>query len=488
MNSFKNFTAPLRLRSGLARTQGFARDLSVRLRPGLNNFKSFEKLNAMNDRRKFFHQSSLLIGGAALMSAFDKPGFNILKNGFSALNQVRIGAIGINGMGWSNVKAALKVADVNLAAICDVDSDVIDKRMKELSTLNVDASKVRTYGDYRKLLEQKDIDAVIIGTPDHWHALIMTEACAQGKDVYVEKPVGNSIEECRTMVAAQQKYNRVVQAGQWQRSQKHFQDAVDFVHSGQLGNIRTVKVWCYQGWMKPMNVQPDSAPPPGLDYKMWLGPAPARPFNASRSHFHFRWFWDYAGGLMTDWGVHLLDYGLLGMKADLPKTVVSLGGKFAYPELAEETPDTLTSLYEFDGFNLVWDHAMGIDNGSYGRDHGIAFIGNNATLVVDRGGWEVIEERQSKNKVAKPRQKPSDNGLDRHWENFISVVRSRKMSDLKCSIQAGSHVASVAQLGNISFRSGQRVVWDRKRERFTDEKLNSTYLGKKYENGWKLKV
>ena len=189
---------------------------------------------------------------------------------------------------------------------------------------------------------------------------------------------------------------------------------------------------------------------------------------------------------MTDWGVHLLDYGLLGMKAPVPKTVVALGGKFAYPDLLQETPDTLTALYEFDNFNLVWDHAMGIDNGSYGRDHGIAYIGNNATLVLDRGGWEVIEERQSKNKVSKPLAKRSDDGLTKHWENFISVMRSRNFNELNCPVEAGAHVATVAQMGNISFRSGKRVVWDKAKEKFTDEKLNRQYLMNEYHNGYKL--
>ena len=188
-------------------------------------------------------------------------------------DQLNIGAIGINGMGWADVKAALKVPGVNLVAVCDIDKNVIEKRLGELGKTGVDTSKIKVYDDYRKLLEQKDIDAVVIGTPDHWHALIMIHACEAGKDVYVEKPVGNSIVECRTMVAAQQRYNKVVQAGQWQRSQQHFRDAVDYVQSGQLGNIRTVKVWCYQGWMKPGPVVPDSAPPAGVDYKQWLGPA-----------------------------------------------------------------------------------------------------------------------------------------------------------------------------------------------------------------------
>jgi predicted dehydrogenase len=398
----------------------------------------------------------------------------LLKIVFPAADQVNIGAIGINGMGWANVTSALKVPGVNIVALCDVDSNVIDKRMADLAKLKPDVSKVKTYTDYRKLLEQKDVDAVIIGTPDHWHALIMIAACEAGKDVYVEKPVGNSIVECRAMVAAQKRTNRVVQVGQWQRSQQHFRDAVDYVYAGQLGNIRTVKVWCYQGWMKPGPVVADSAPPPGVDYKMWLGPATERAFNSSRFHFNFRWFWDYAGGLMTDWGVHLLDYALLGMKAPVPKTVVSLGGIFAYPDLAQETPDTLTALYEFDNFNLVWDHAMGIDNGSYGRDHGIAYIGNNATLILDRNGWEVIEEKNSKNKISKALATPSDNGLDKHWENFISAVRSRKISDLNCPVEAGAHVATVAQMGNISYLSKQRVAWDKAGEKFTDDNLNKS--------------
>ena len=442
----------------------------------------------MASRKKFLQQSSLLLGAGAMASALDNRAFAYFKSRVMPADQLNIGAIGINGMGWANVKAALKVPGVNLVAVCDVDKNVIGKRLEELGKTGTDTSKIKVYDDYRKLLAQKDIDAVIIGTPDHWHALIMIHACEAGKDVYVEKPVGNSIIECRTMVAAQQRYKKVVQAGQWQRSQQHFRDAVDFVQTGQLGNIRTVKVWCYQGWMKPGPVVPDSAPPAGVDYKQWLGPAAIRPFNASRFHFNFRWFWDYAGGLMTDWGVHLLDYGLLGMKSPVPKSVAALGGRFAYPDLYEETPDTLTTLYEFDGFNMVWDSAMGIDNGSYGRDHGIAYIGNNGTLIVNRGGWEVIEEKQSKSKVSKPLVKPSDNGLDKHWENFVSVVKSRKTEDLHCSIQAGAHVATVAQMGNIAFRSGKKLVWDGAKERFTDDDINKQYMLKEYQNGYKLPV
>jgi len=440
----------------------------------------------MNSRRDFLQKSAIIAGGSLLASTFNNQAFAIFKNRIMPSDQLNIGAVGINGMGWADVTAALKVPGVNLVAICDVDKNVMDKRMADLAKMNYDTSKVRRYDDYQALLDQKDIDAVVIGTPDHWHAMIMMHAVEAGKDVYCEKPVGNSIGECQAMVKAQQRYNKVVQAGQWQRSQQHFKDAVAFVQSGQLGNIRTVKVWCYQGWMKPGPVVADSAPPMGVNYAGWLGPAKTVPFNSSRFHFNFRWFWDYAGGLMTDWGVHLLDYGLLGMNSPIPKSVSALGGRFAYPELYEETPDTLTTLYEFDGFNMVWDSAMGIDNGSYNRDHGIAYIGNNGTLILNRGGWEVIEERQSKSKVSKPFVAQSDNGLDKHWENFVSVVKSRKMDELNCPVQAAAHVATVAQMGNIAYRSGKKLEWNEAAHEFTDKAVNKQYLMKEYHNGYKL--
>ena len=440
----------------------------------------------MNSRRKFLYNSSALMAGSLLASSIDNNAFAIFKSRISPNDQINVGSIGIKGMGWADTNAALKIPGVNLVAICDIDQSVIDQRKGDLAKLNIDVSKIKVYTDYRKLLEQKDIDVVIIGTPDHWHALQMIHACEAGKDVYVEKPVGNSIEECRAMVAAQQRYNKAVQSGQWQRSQQHFRDAVDFIKTGQLGNIRTVKVWCYQGWMKPDIVRPDSAPPPGVDYNMWLGPAQKRPFNASRFHFNFRWFWDYAGGLMTDWGVHLMDYAIFGMNADVPKSVSALGGKFAYPELYQETPDTMGALYEFDKFNLIWDHAMGIDNGLFGRDHGIAFIGNNGTLEMDRGGWEVIEEKRSASKVAVERKKPTDNGLQKHMENFMAVVKSRKMEDLNCSIQTGAHIATVCQLGNIAFRTQQKLTWDKSKGKFTDNSINDKYMMAKYNNGYKL--
>ena len=434
-------------------------------------------------RKNFIKKSALLAS-----SGFLFPGFSSLSkvNGVLGSNEtINIGTIGLNSMGWWNTKSFLRIPNVNLIAICDVDDRVLEKRKVEMDNQGV---KVKTFRDYRKLLEDKDIDAVVIGTPDHWHALMMIHASEAGKHIYCEKPIGNSIGECRLMVDAQNRYGNVVQVGQWQRSQNHFQEAVNYLKTGVIGPIRTVKTWCYFGSVRPNPVIPNSPAPKELDYKRWLGPAKMRPFNKSRLHFNFRWFWDYAGGLMTDWGVHLIDFALIGMQASLPKTVVSLGGKFAYPNLAQETPDTLTALYEFDQFNLIWDSAMGIDNGPYGRRHGIAFIGDYATLVLNRNGWEVIEESGNEKKVAKPLVKSSDNGLDKHTQNFIEAIRSNDPLKVKCTIKEGEHVATIAQMGNISYRSGDKLQWDFSKNKFSDNKINSKYYTSEYHNGYQLKL
>ena len=431
-------------------------------------------------RRKFLHTTGQTLAGAGLMSALPWDVIAKNKGRVSQNDRINVGVIGANGMGWSDATSFMKIPEVNLMAICDVDENVINRRVEEVKEAKI---KLQTYSDYRKLLENKDIDVVIIGTPDHWHCLQMTDACAAGKDVYVEKPVGNSIAECKVMVGAQKRYNRAVQCGQWQRSMPHFIDALEFLKSGKIGQIRTVKAWAYMGWMKDIPAKPDSPVPAGVDYNMWLGPAEKRPFNENRFHFNFRWFWDYAGGLMTDWGVHLVDYVLLGMDAPLPKSVYASGGKYAYPEGGNETPDTLAAVYDFGDFTMIWEHAQGISNGNYGRDHGIAYIGNNGTLVLDRGGWEVLADEKRMEPV--PFQVNKGSGLDAHTKNFINVVKSRKLEDLACPIAAGAHVANVCQMGNISYRTGEIVHWNEKNRNFAEGNANK-FLAAKYHNQYSI--
>ncbi len=433
-----------------------------------------------HSRRDFLNTSAKAAAGAGLATALPWESFAQAKSLISANDKINVGLIGVNGMGWSDLTSFIKIPEINVAALCDVDDNVLNFRKYELAKSGV---QTKTYGDYRKMLENKDLDVIIIGTPDHWHCLQMVEACEAGKDVYVEKPVGNSIEECNVMVAAQKKYNKAVQAGQWQRSMPHFVDALNFIKSGKLGKIRTVKAWAYQGWMRNIEVKPDGPTPAGVNYDMWLGPAPKRAFNPNRYHFNFRWFWDYAGGLMTDWGVHLIDYALLGMDASFPKSAVALGGKYAYPDGAHETPDTLATVYEFDGYNMIWEQAQSISNGNYGKDHGISYIGNNGTLVLWRGGWEVIPDE--KRMEAIPVQANKGSGLDLHTVNFIQAVKSRDFSKLTCSIQAGAHVATVCQMGNISYKTGGKVSWDTAKGKFNEEKANAL-MAAKYNNGYKL--
>ncbi len=398
---------------------------------------------------------------------------------------VRCGLIGAKGMGFSDLRAFLGQPNTECVAICDVDKRVLDARLADTEKLQ--GKKPKAYSDYRQLIADEEVDVVIIGTPDHWHCLPFVEACQAGKAIYCEKPLGNSIEEINLMEAAANKYNTVVQVGQWQRSDPHWRDAVEYVNSGKLGKIRTVRTWSYQGWMEPVPVKPDGEVPAGVDYDFWLGPAPKRPFNPNRFHFNFRWFWDYAGGLMTDWGVHIIDYGLYGMNAKAPKSVMAMGGKMAYPDDASETPDTLQALYEFDDFTMLWDHGTGIDGGYFGRTHGVAFVGNNGTLVVDRIGWEVIPERKNKQDLIErvELQKGNGKGLELHMANFLEGVRSGNRN-LNCSIEIAANTARVAHLGNIALQTGRRLYWDHENSRFVNDEEANQYLVPSYRSPWKL--
>jgi predicted dehydrogenase len=431
----------------------------------------------MTSRRTFIRTTSALASGVALSAAIPRS-LSAFPNIASPAETIRVAAIGINGMGWADLNAVLKNPDVTCVALCDVDQNVLNKRAAELAAKGM---KVKTYGDYRQLLDDKDIDAVVIGSPDHWHCLMMADACDAGKDVYVEKPIGNSIAECRSMVAAQARSKRVVQVGQWQRSQKHFADAIEFVHSGKLGKIGLVKVWGHFNYGAPLVDLPDAPVPAGVDYDMWLGPAPKRQFNPNRFHGTFRWYWDYAGGIMTDWGVHLLDYALLGMKATTPKSVMASGNMVL--NFGVDAPDTLTTIYEFDGFNIQWEHAIGYGAGIYNREHGIAFMGANGTLLLDRNSWEVVPQGQKMEAVTI--QKSVDNGLDMHAKNFIDVIRSRKLEDLHAPIQVGSDVAIVSQMGNIAYRTGKKLNWNQEKGKFDDSEANKL-IEKDYNNGYKL--
>jgi len=444
----------------------------------------------MNSRRKFIHKSLLTSAGlAALPNFLSAEHLKARSTRIGANDQINFGLIGCNGMGWSNMRSHLLIPEVNCVALADVDQSVLDQRTEDVYKLR--GKRPKQYKDYRLMLEDPDIDAVIIGTPDHWHCLNLIDSLSAGKHAYTEKPLANSIEECNLMVKAANRYGKLVQVGQWQRSGSQYSQAIEMVKSGKLGNIRLVKTWAYQGWMNPVPKLPNSQPPAGVDYKMWLGPAPDRPFNANRFHFNFRWFWDYAGGLMTDWGVHEIDIALYAMGVSAPKSIMASGGKLAYPDDASETPDTLQTVYEYDGFNMLWEHATGIDGGNYGTTEGIAFIGNNGTLVVNRGGWKVIAETENVNGTKKEKieamelVKPEGSAQRIHCQNFVEAMKSNDPTMLNCGIKTGSIAAINAHMGNVAYKLGEKIYWDAEKGQFTSGKANKL-IKANYNNGWKL--
>ncbi len=437
---------------------------------------------AMQNRRTFLKD----LGVASLATALPLSQINA-KPLSTSNSEVNIGLIGVRGMGWANLNSFLKNAGTSCVALCDVDSQLLEERAQELETKT--GKRPKTFSDHREFLKLKSLQAVIIGTPDHWHCIQMTDACAAGKDVYVEKPIANSIDEANLMVQAARKYNRVVQVGQWQRSDPHWIEALAYLKTGVLGRIRQVKAWADVNYGKGFEVVPDSMPPAGVDYDRWLGPAQKRPFNKNRFHGSFRYFWDYAGGLMTDWGVHMLDMVLAGMDATVPKSVMAIGGKLAFPNNAAETPDTLTTVYDFGDFSLVWEQFIAMGTSPYldeSGEPGVAFIGEKGILAVNRASWKVLplqEDGKYLTEVLPPRRSYI-NGLDEHTRNFFECIQSRE--DPNCTIEMGRNAALVAHLGNIAYRTGKKLEWDAAQNQISNVAEANSYLSPIYRAPWKL--
>jgi len=402
---------------------------------------------------------------------------------------INIGAIGIRGMGNANIRAFLRQNNkdnpdnIRLKALCDVDSNILNERASWVEKQT--GKKPDLYTDFRKLLEDKDIDAVMIATPDHWHTLISILAMQAGKHVYVEKPMTRTIGEAILMEKAAKHYNKVVQVGQWQRSGDNWQAAIEYLWSGKLGKVSRIKAWAYTA-KNPLPVVPDGPVPNGVDYDMWLGPAPKRPFNPNRFHYNFRYYWDYAGGLMTDWGVHMLDFALYGMKVSIPDRVMAMGGKFSRPGDARQVPDTMNVLYDFNNFIVEWEHSITLKQKKFGSEAGIAFQGNNGMMVVTRNGWEVIPEHDVKEELAKgvPFRKGGGN-IDKHVANFLEGIRNNDRN-IKANVTVGKNVVILAHMGNIAFRSGEILIPDTETMTFRGNDVANKLITPEYRSPWKL--
>jgi len=428
-------------------------------------------------RRDFIRTASVLAAGSLLpVDALPKARVKVAPS-----DKIKVGLIGVRSQGYSDLASFLKNPEVECVALSDIDSDLLSGRTNDLVKLGFE--KPQLYNDYRKMLENKDIDIVVIGTPDHWHCMQFVDSLEAGKHIYVEKPLGNSIAEINIMHKAAKEHGKLIQVGQWQRSQPHFVDAIDYLKTGKLGRIRTCKAWSYVDWKGAVPKVPDSAVPEGVNYDMWLGPAPNRPFNMNRFHFTWRWYWEYGNGLMTDWGVHLIDYILYGMGKTIPVSVMAIGGKYAFPDDDMVTPDTMTAVYDFKDFTMIWEHTIGIGLGNWKRPHGMSYIGENGTLVLDRNGWEVVPEKEKIEAI--PVQKNVGNGLDLHVRNFLDCLKNNTPDKLHAGIDVARSVALVAQMGNIAYRTGEKVVWEDSKQLFNTNTANKL-ITPVYNNGYKL--
>ncbi len=388
--------------------------------------------------------------------------------------QVRLAIIGCGGIGRHHYRMFnLYPQMCKVVAAVDVYQKHLDEFKAMTGRMDLD-----TYTDFRRVLERKDIDAVVVATPDHWHAPITILACEAGKHVYCEKPASHNIAEGLAMVHCAREHKRVVAIGLQQRSGEHFKEAIEIVRSGRLGKITMVHCWNADNEAPDgIGNPPDGDPPPGLDWNMWLGPAPMRPYNPNRCIYHFRWFWDYAGGKVTDWGVHLIDIALWAMGEHNPIEVSAVGGKFALRD-NRETPDTIECLFRFRDWVLLYTHRACNGYPINGRGYGTMFFGTNGSLFVDRGGLQVHPEKEripAYQRGGSPQSEP-------HAENFLRAIREGV--PLACDVEVGARSTIVPILGNIAYRVGRTLRWDPKRAQIMGDREANALLSRNWRAPW----
>jgi predicted dehydrogenase len=419
---------------------------------------------------------------AAVATGLMSPGLNAANYGqvTGANDRIHLGLIGCGGRGQDVLRHFLGLG-VTVTAVCDPD----EKRMGEAQQLaggNVD--KIR---DFRKLLERKEIDAVIVATPDHWHALPTILACEAGKDVYVEKPLAYTVSEGRAMVKAAQRTGRIVQIGTQQRSGEHYHRAVQLIQRGDLGKVSRARIWNVWnntlgeggGRWGSIGNPPDSDPPAGVDYDLWLGPAPKRPFNPNRFHWNYVYFWDYAGGMMTGWGVHHVDVVHWALGQDAPLMVSAAGGKFVLKD-ARETPDTLDAFIEYPGFTLQASFYHTNARPIEGRDYGVVFYGTQGTMLLTREGFEVWPEGEQAQAI-RSEGSPIDGPFQRQ---FLECMRSRRKPF--ADVETGHRSTIPVLLANIAYKTLRKLKWDSDNERFIGDEEASQYLQREYRKPWHL--
>ena len=451
-------------------------------------------------RREFIKrvaQTTAVISATSALSAERVRGAN---------ERVHVALIGCGGRGRLVSRLMREVPNVDFVAVCDVyDRHAADAREWA-------GSNCKSFRDFRKVLELKEVDAVLIATPDHWHSMPAVLACQAGKDVYVEKPLAYTIQEGRAIVDAARRYHRVVQVGTQHRSAPHYKEAQGIIQSGALGPVRFVRIWNYVNMFpNGLGRAENSEPPSDVDWDFYVGPAPMVPFNKNRFVFTYRWFWDYGGGLVTDFGTHRFDSLHQLMNVDTPLTVSATGGRYDLKDGAE-TPDFIQVTYEYPGFvmsyeaSLLNSYGTGTRTpgkayyqarGTHDRPHGEAYYGSNGTMFTDRLGYEIFPEL---NNISGPgaagrgqtepgfrmerREKAGPDATDLHTKNFIECVRSRQKP--VGDVEIGHRATIVSHLGNIAFRTGHKIRWDAASEKIIDDPEASKLLSRAARKPWNL--
>jgi predicted dehydrogenase len=420
------------------------------------------------NRRQFLQRSAGLTLGACLAG-----------NAVAANDKIGVACVGVRGQGGALLRGFAAQPDVNLLAICDIDEAVRTQRGKE--TEEKTGKRPRLVKDYHTILDDKAVDVLVVGTPDHWHALPTIHGCMAGKDVYVEKPDGHNIIEGQRMVQAARRNNRMVQLGTQARSAPDLFEAAKYVQSGAIGKVIFGRAW-ETVRQRPVPAVPDGTPPSGVDYDLWLGPAPKRAFNSNRFHGSWRWFFDYGTGDLGNDGVHRMDYcrWVMGLN-ELPQAVSCSGGKLFFDD-AQEWPDTMMVTYDFPGKILVYEMRIWSRPRLHDESEGASVHGDKGWVLLSNTGWKAFDE---KNNLVK--EMDGRNSLGLHIRNFLEAVRSRKREGLNQEIAQG-HVSSVmCHAGNIAWRTGKKLRLDPKTETFDDAEANK-YLGREYRKGYELPV
>jgi len=427
--------------------------------------------------------------GAAMKTAQAQTFKNILPQTVIGANErILTGHIGTGGMGMRNMQFCMLRDDIQPIAICDLHPQ---HRQNGVDITTNKYPKPSTHVYFEEVIENKDVDACIVVTPDHWHTIPSIMACEAGKDVWCEKPLTTSIAEGQPLIDAVRNNKRILQCGNFQRSGPHFQEVVQMVREGYIGKVARCETWIHDGMdVKGIGNPPNEDPPEWLDWKRYIGWTKTVPYNKNRYLYNFRWILDYSGGKMTDWGAHLIDIVLWAMdEFKQPKSVTAMGDKYVLKD-NRTTPDTLEVLYDFGDYILSFSNR--VYNGYVPLHHryGIRFYGSKGTIFIDRTGYEIFPGANGGCKPKKVTGVVEGDMNKAHWQNWVDAVKSRK--DPICYVESAFNTAKMCHMGTTAYVSGGRLNWDAKNSKFTgpDEgavKKANEWAFRPYQNGWSLK-